>query len=66
MVHGDQLVYGANVVSQRQKMESDFLNATTLVEDPVGFTIRYTNWTAHPSQTTGGVGCCIMHRVHPA
>ena len=53
ILEGEEVVYGPDMVNKRQQMEVDFLYGTHIVEDPVGFTIRYTNWTAFPSQTPG-------------
>ena len=48
------LVYGPpTVITQRIQMEEAFLNATVADLNPAGITNRWTNYTAHPSQTPG-------------
>lgn len=48
-----QVVYGPEVVANRTKFELAYLFAASQVIDPLGFTIRYLNYTSHPSLTPG-------------
>ena len=58
------LVYGPpTVISQRIQMEEAFLNATIIDLTPAGITNRWTNYTAHPSQTPGEF---LRHAKSPA
>jgi len=47
------VVYGRDVLSQRQQTEVAYLNATTAILVPAGVCNRWINYTAHPSQTPG-------------
>ena len=51
-----EVVYGPNVLSQRQQTEVAYLNATTAILVPAGVCNRWINYTAHPSQTPGEAG----------
>ena len=48
-----EVVYGPNVLTQRQQTEVAYLNATEQILVPAGVCNRWTNYTAHPSQTPG-------------
>ena len=50
---GQELVYGPNVVADREAMELALLNGTRQFLEPYGISNRYTNYTTHPSQTPG-------------
>ena len=52
-----EVVYGPNVLSQRQQTEVAYLNATTAILVPAGVCNRWINYTAHPSQTPGRADC---------
>ena len=49
----EDVLYGADVITRRKEFELALLKAVTYVSEPLGFTIRHVNWTAHPSQTPG-------------
>ena len=51
-----EVIYGPNVLSQRQQTEIAYLNATTAILVPAGVCNRWINYTAHPSQTPGEGG----------
>ena len=48
-----EVVYGPNVLLQRIQTEVAYLNATEAILVPSGVCNRWTNYTAHPSQTPG-------------
>ena len=48
-----EVVYGRNVLTERVQTEVAYLNATEQILVPAGVCNRWTNFTAHPSQTPG-------------
>ena len=60
------LVYGPpSIIERRVQMELAFLNATLVDLDPAGITNRWTNYTAHPSQTPGARPAAALRLSHP-
>ena len=50
------------LLSGRLQVEEAFLYATCKYLDPIGITNRWTNYTAHPSQTPGRFA---LQRIRP-
>jgi hypothetical protein len=49
-----EVVWGPpSIIPDRIQLEEAFLTATRADLDPAGITNRWTNYTAHPSQTPG-------------
>ena len=50
---GNHLLYGPDVILRLMEVELGFLAAGYSMSNQVGYTLRYTNWTVHPSLTPG-------------